>query len=85
MRIRRQKILRLAIDIGEITAASTRDENLLPPTVRMLEHRNTPAAFTSYDGTHQSRSASANYDRVIPIHIDSLGHAGISFFLSLSC
>ena len=64
MRIRREKILRLAINVGEVAAASTGDEDLLARAISVLQDCNTASALARFDGAHQSGGTGAENDRV---------------------
>ena len=64
MRIRREKILRLAINVGEVAAASTGDEDLLARAISVLEDGNTASALARFDGAHQSGGAGTKNDCV---------------------
>ena len=51
------------MQIGEIAAATSGNENLLSNALGMLQHRDAPSAFGGFDGAHQPRGAGAeNYD-----------------------
>src|SRR5579871_361567 len=53
--IRRKKIFRLALKIGEIASPSARDQDLLPQPVAVLKQRHASPALARLDRTHQSR------------------------------
>ena len=59
MRIRREEILRLAVQVGEIAAAAAGNQNLLAQSVGVLEDRDAASALAGLDGAHQARRASA--------------------------
>jgi hypothetical protein len=52
------------MNIGEIAASATGDENFLAESVRTFEHRNAPAAFAGFDCAHQSRRASTENESI---------------------
>src|SRR5262249_16833698 len=64
VRVRREKILRSAVDVGEVTASSAGDEDLLADSFRAFEHRDATATLTSFDSTHQPGRAAAQNDDV---------------------
>lgn len=73
MRICRQEIVRTAIQIGEVTAASAGNEDLLADAIGVFEHSDATSALASREGTHQAGRASAKNDRVkIAGHLDSV-------------
>ena len=64
VRICGKEILRLAIQISEITAASAGDQNLLAGTIGALKNRDAPPAFAGFDRAHKSRGSCSQNDRV---------------------
>ena len=59
VRIGGKKIFGLAMEIGEVAAAATGDEDLLAESVGSLENGDTAAALTGFDGAHQTGGAAA--------------------------
>ena len=59
VRIGGDEILRAAIQVCEIAAASAGDENFLAGAIGPLQDRDAPAALAGLDRAHQSRSAGA--------------------------
>ena len=57
--IRGNEIVRLAVNVGEIAASPAGDENLLPDSISMLEHGDTPPAIAGLDGAEESRGPAA--------------------------
>ena len=53
------EILRLAIEIGEITTAAAGDQDFLADAFGMLQHGDTQSAFAGFDRAKQSRGAGA--------------------------
>jgi hypothetical protein len=72
MRIRRQKILGLAVDVREVAAPAAGDENLFAQTVGVLENGDAASAFARFDGAHQASCASAENQC-----IEVMGHVGV--------
>jgi len=64
MRIGRQKILRRAIQVRKIAAASSRDQDLLADAIGMFKDDNTALALARLNGAHQAGCAPAQNDRV---------------------
>src|SRR5882757_6453919 len=64
MRISGQKILRPAVQVGEVRAATAGDKNLLADAIGVLDDSHATAALACFSGTQQSCGASANHDRV---------------------
>ena len=52
------------MEIGEIAAASTGDEDFLADFFGVLEKQNSPAAFTGFNGAEEARGAGADNDCV---------------------
>jgi hypothetical protein len=42
------------VEVGEIAASATGDENLFAQTVGMFEHGNSASAFARLNGAHQA-------------------------------
>src|SRR5580765_5910978 len=59
VRIRGDEIFWCAVNIGEVTAAATRDQDLLPETVCVLKNRNSASTFSGLDRAHQAGRASS--------------------------
>src|SRR6202140_2463645 len=59
MRIAGEKILRPAVEVGEIAAPTARDENLLSQLVCTFEYRDATAALARLNGAHQACCAAA--------------------------
>jgi len=76
--IRRKKIIRASVEVGEIAAASAGDENLFADPVRAFQHQDAPAAFARFDGAHQSGRTGTKDDGVIDLIVVELMHAEIS-------
>jgi hypothetical protein len=57
--IRGDEIFRLAMKVGEITAASTGDEDFLADAIRALQHGHAPPAFAGLDGAKQASGSGA--------------------------
>ena len=64
VRVLREKILGAGVDVGEIAAAATRDQDLFANAVGMVEQDHAPAALPSLQRAHQTGGASAEYDDV---------------------
>ncbi len=64
MRIGREEIFRLTVDVGEVAAASTGDEDLLARAISVLEDCDTASALARFDGAHQSGGTGTKNDRV---------------------
>ena len=74
MRVRREEVLGLAADVGEIAAAAAGDENLFAQTVGVFENRDAASALAGLDGTHQARCAAAENQCV-----EMMGHVGTAY------
>jgi hypothetical protein len=57
--VRGDEIFRLAMKVGEITAASTGDEDFLADAIRALQHGHAPPAFAGLDGAKQASGSGA--------------------------
>ena len=64
MRIGREKIFGLAMQIGEIAAASAGDKDLLGDAVSTLKNGDAPAAFASFDGAQEAGGTGAENDDI---------------------
>ena len=62
--IRGDEVFRTAMNVGEITAAATGNENFLSRAFRSLEHGHTPSTLTRLQGAHQPRRAAAQDQRI---------------------
>ncbi len=51
------EVFRLAVEISEIAASASGNQNFLPGTFASLQHRNFAPALPGLDGAHQPRSA----------------------------
>ena len=71
MRIGREEILGLAVEVGEVAAAAAGDENLLAQAVGVFEHGDAASALAGLDGAHQARCAAAENQCV-----EVMGHVG---------
>jgi hypothetical protein len=58
------EILRLAMNVGEITTPSAGDQDLLSDSMGMLKHGHAPPAFGGLDGAEESRGAAAKNQSV---------------------
>jgi hypothetical protein len=85
MRIGGEKILRLAVDVGEVAAAAARDENFLSQPVGVFEQCNAAAALARFDSAHEAGGASAEdqcvetKSGVDPQSFASVATAGMAF------
>jgi hypothetical protein len=59
--IRGYKILRVAIQIGEIAASAAGDQNLFAGTLAALQNGHTAPAFAGFDGAEESRGSRAKH------------------------
>ncbi len=64
VRIGGKKILRAAMQIGEVAAPAAGDQDLLADAIGVLEHGNSAAALARLDGAHQAGSAAAQDDYI---------------------
>ena len=60
------------MEIGEITAPSARNKNLLAQAIGVLENRNAPPAFAGLNRAHQARCAAAENECV-----ESMSHVRV--------
>ena len=65
VRIRREEVLGCGVKIGEVTAASTRDQDLLANARGMLEQENATATTGCMHGAEQTGSAGPHNEDVI--------------------
>ncbi len=77
MRIGGEEIFGRGVDVGEIAAAASGDENFLADTVSMFDHRNTPAALACFDRAEEAGSASTKNQNV-----EGTGQKGLSGILA---
>jgi hypothetical protein len=61
------KVFGPAMDVGEIAAASTGDENLLADAIGTLQNGDTPPAFPGFYGAKQASRPSAKNQSVKPV------------------
>ncbi len=59
-----EEILRLAMDVGEVAAASAGDEDFLADAVGVFEDGDATAALGGFDGAEQAGGAGADYQNV---------------------
>ena len=59
-----EEILRTAVDVREVAAATTRDEDFLADAVGPFEDGDTAPAFAGFGGAEESCSAGAENDRI---------------------
>jgi hypothetical protein len=62
--VRGNKILRLAINVREIAASASGDQDFLSDAIGVLQHGDAPPAFAGLDGAEKSRSAAAQNQSV---------------------
>src|SRR5260370_10277833 len=58
------EILRLAMNVGEITAPAAGDQDFLADAIGTLTHRDTPPAFAGLDRAEKARGAATEKERV---------------------
>ena len=63
----REKILGRAVEVGEVAAATTGDEDFFADAIGAFEKRDAPAAFAGFDGAHEARGAGAENDGVVGV------------------
>src|SRR6266487_511763 len=69
VRISGDKVFRLTMKVGEVAAATTRNQNLFADAPGALEHRHAPAPLPCFDGAHEAgRSAAENNDIKVVSH-----------------
>ena len=73
VRIGGQEIFRTAMQIGEVAAAASGDEDFLADLLGMLQHSNAAPALGGLDGAHESCRARAEHD-----DIERLAHGDLS-------
>jgi hypothetical protein len=73
MRVGRKKIFGSAMQIGEVAAASARDEDLLADLVGVFEDRDAASTLAGLDGAHQARGAAAENQC-----LERMDHVGLS-------
>ena len=59
------------MEIGEIAAASSGDENLLADAIGVLNYGDTAPTFGGFDGAHQTGGAGAENDYIESQLIDA--------------
>jgi hypothetical protein len=64
MRVVRNEVFRSAVDVGEVTAASAGDEDLLARPLGTLKHGHAPPALAGFHRAHQAGSARAEDDSI---------------------
>src|SRR5713226_6478858 len=62
------EIFRLAMNVGEITAPSAGDENLLPYSIGMLEHGDTPSAFAGLNRAEEAGGTAPKHQGIKVAH-----------------
>ena len=58
-------MFRPRMQVGEIAAASARDQNLLANSICAFQHQHAPATLAGFNGTHQARSTGSENDSVV--------------------
>jgi hypothetical protein len=66
--VRGEEVLRLAVNVGEIAAASPGNQNLLSNSIGMFEQGNTTAAFAGFDRAEEPRGATTENQSVKSAH-----------------
>ena len=64
VRILGDEIFRLAMNIGEVAAATTGNEYLLTDALSALQHRDPASALAGFDGAHQAGRACAQNNHI---------------------
>jgi len=72
MRIGGEEVFDAAVEVGEVAAAATGDQNFLSQSVGMFEHGDAAGALAGFDGAHQSSRATSEDDC-----IEGMGHEPI--------
>ncbi len=67
------------MNIGEVAAPATRDQNFLAGTARVIEHGDAAPALAGFDGAHQARCSSAENQCV-----EMVDHARTEYLSGLS-
>jgi hypothetical protein len=65
MRVRREKILRSAVQVSEIAPPASGDQYLLANAIGVFQHDDAAPALPGGDGAHQSGGASAQDHRMV--------------------
>jgi hypothetical protein len=65
--VRGEEVLGSAMDVGEIAAASTGDENFLADAIGTLQNGDTPPAFPGFNGAKQASRPGAKNQSVKPV------------------
>ena len=73
MRIRREKIFGLAVEVGEIAPATAGDENFFAQTVGVFDDGDAASALAGFDGAHQAGCAASENQCV-----EMMGHVGVN-------
>ncbi len=64
VRVGRQEVFRAAMQVGEITASTAGDEDLLADAIGAFQHGDTAAALSRLNGAHQPGCAATQHDYV---------------------
>src|SRR5262249_44024628 len=64
MRVRRNEVLRRAMNVGEVAAPAAGNQDLLADPLGPLQHRHTTPPLTRLDGAHEPGSTGAENDDV---------------------
>jgi hypothetical protein len=86
MRIGRDEAIRRAMQIGEVAASATRDQDFRADFVGVVEQQHLAAALSRGERAHQPRGARADHDHVKGLHVEGFAHAplaSISFCFSV--
>ena|SRR5438067_1901349 len=59
-----EEVFRRAMNIGEVAAASSGDENFLSEPIGMIQHGDATSALAGFDGTHKPCRATAENECV---------------------
>ena len=73
MRVGREEVLGLAVEVGEIAAAAARDEDLLAEAVGMVEEGDAASALAGLEGAHEARCTTAENQCV-----EMMDHVGVN-------
>ena len=65
------------LEIGEIAAASTGDENFFPDSIGAFEDDDAPSPLAGFDGAHQTSGAGSENDHVVFLIRRGLADVGI--------
>ena len=61
VRIFREEVFRAAMDVGEVAAAASGDEDLLADSFGMVEQDDAAASAASFEGAHHASGACSEY------------------------